>query len=63
MKRILALLTDHNRRIFMLMYSHTDLLRDINQVVDEMPNNKINWAYQQVTATYHEIFKILAQNV
>lgn len=61
-KRILALLTDRNRYVFMLMYSHTDLSRDIEQVVDEMPNSKIKWAYCQVTNTYHKIFRILAND-
>jgi hypothetical protein len=59
-KRILANLEEENRMIFKRMYSHTDLDRDINLVVDEMPAKQLNWALQQCKSTYHRIFKILA---
>ena len=59
-KRILANLEEENRVIFKHMYSHTDLNKDINLVVDEMPAKQLNWALQQCKTTYHNIFKILA---
>lgn len=59
-KRILANLEEENRVIFKRMYSHTDLDKDINLVVDEMPAKQLNWALQQCKTTYHNIFKILA---
>lgn len=59
-KRILSLLEDHNREIFMRMYSHEDLSRDINEVVDTMPAKRLDWALSQCKSSYHQIFKILA---
>lgn len=58
-KRILAKLTDGNRNIFMRMYSHEDITRDINVVVDTMPAKQLDWALQQVQNTYHKIFRII----
>ncbi len=58
-KRILGLLDDHNRHTFKRMYSHTDLEKDINQIVDEMPARQLQWALQQCTASYHNIFRLL----
>lgn len=43
----------------MRMYSHTDLDKDINTVVDELPNNRVDWALQQCKNSYYAIFKIL----
>jgi len=61
-KRILSKLDESNRDIFMKMYSHEDLDKDINVVVDELPVKKLDWALQQCKNTYHRIFKILAGN-
>ncbi len=58
-KFILSKLEDSNRNVFMRMYSHEDLSRDINDVVDSMPSKKVNWALEQCKATYYKIFKIL----
>jgi len=58
-KFILPKLTDGNRNIFMRMYSHEDLARDINEVVDTMPAKKLNWALQQAENTYYKLFRIL----
>jgi hypothetical protein len=58
-KRILGFLDDRNHLVFMRMYSHTDLEKDINEVVDNMPANQLQWALHQVTASYHRIFRIL----
>ena len=59
-KRILSKLEDKNRLVFKRMYSHLDLDKDVNLVVDEMPAPKLDWALQQCKNSYHEIFKILA---
>lgn len=59
-KRILSKLEDKNRLVFKRMYSHLDLDKDINLVVDDMPAPKLDWALQQCKASYHEIFKIMA---
>lgn len=50
-KEGLALLPEKNRLIFKRMYSHEDLDADINHVVDAMPENKLDWAMQQVMAS------------
>jgi hypothetical protein len=60
-KRILGFLDDRNHLVFMRMYSHTDLEKDINEVVDNMPARQLQWALHQVTASYHNIFRILKQ--
>lgn len=62
-KRILSKLEDDNRMIFKRMYSHNDLDKDINLVVDAMPAKKLDWALQQCKNTYYRIFKILAGKV
>ena len=60
-KRILGFLDDRNHLVFMRMSSHTDLEKDINEVVDNMPARQLQWALHQVTASYHSIFRILKQ--
>ena len=59
-KRILSKLEDCNRLVFKRMYSHLDLEKDINLVVDDMPAPKLDWALQQCKSSYHEIFRIMA---
>ena len=59
-KRILSKLDDSNHLVFKRMYSPTDLEKDINLVVDDMPAKQLNWALQQCKASYHQIFRILA---
>lgn len=58
-KRFLGLLTDHNRQIFVRMYSHDDLRKDINAVVDDMPAKQLTWALTQCENTYYNLFNIL----
>jgi len=62
-KRILSKLEDDNRMIFKRMYSHDNLDKDINLVVDAMPAKQLDWALQQCKNTYYRIFKILAGKV
>ena len=33
------------------MYSHKDLDKDINEVVDQIPDEKLDWAMQQIQRT------------
>ena len=62
-KHILSRLEESNRNTFMRMYSHEDLTKDIDTVVDEMPAKKLDWALRQAKNSYHKIFKILAGEV
>jgi len=47
-KKGLAQLEDKNRLLFNRMYSHDNLERPVNEVVDDMPEEKLNWALTQV---------------
>lgn len=60
-KRLLAMLSDNNHSTFKRMYSHTNLNRDINDVVDGMPTKQLSWALQQVQNSYYKLFKMLAE--
>lgn len=44
----LAKLTEGHQMIFKRMYSHKNLELPINDVVDLMPADKLDWAMQQV---------------
>ena len=47
----LAQCTEGQRLTFKRMYSHLDLDKDIDQVVEEMSVEKLDWAMQQVQRT------------
>jgi len=51
LKEGLAQLTSVQRHLFKQMYSHNNLDADINTVVDNMPEDKLDWAMQQVQRT------------
>ena len=51
LKELLSQTTEEQQMFFKRMYSHKDLQADINDVVDKMPDEKINWAIQQVERT------------
>ncbi len=51
LKRGLAQCTEGQQLIFKKMYSFKDLEKDINDVVDNMPEEKLDWAMQQVDST------------
>lgn len=55
-KRLLGLLDEGCRHTFNRMYSHTDLTRDVNLVVDELPSKKVSWALQQCQNSYYGLF-------
>ena len=48
LKQGLSKLKESSLFIFKRMYSHKDLNKPINDVVDEMPCDKLDWALTQV---------------
>jgi len=55
LKRGLAQLPDNWQRRFKQMYSRGNLDANINSVVDNMPEEKLDWAMQQVYASIKKI--------
>lgn len=51
LKEGLALCTDYEQSIFKRMYSHQNLELPINVVVDNMEDEKLDWAMQQIQRT------------
>ncbi len=51
LKENLAKCTEGQQFIFKRMYSHGDVNKEINQVVDDMSISKLDWAMQQVQRT------------
>lgn len=51
LKEWLLSLPEESHRIFKLMYSHKHMDRTIEQAVDAMPADKLDWAMQQVDNT------------
>lgn len=47
----LSRLEPKHHLLFKRMYSHNDTEKDINEVVDDMPEEKLDWAMQQVDRT------------
>lgn len=43
--------TPDQQHIFRRMYSHKNLEKPIDEVVDEIPEEKLDWAMQQVERT------------
>jgi len=58
-KYILSRLEDSNRLMFNRMYSPNDLEQDINITIDNLPNNRVDWALTQCKNSYHQIFTVL----
>ena len=54
LKEGLAKLPESNQLLFKRMYSHEDLEANINDVVDIMPEERLDWAMQQVQRTIDE---------
>jgi hypothetical protein len=48
LKEDLSQLPEGSQKMFKRMYSHGNLDTDINTVVDNMPEEKLDWAMQQV---------------
>lgn len=53
LKDLLSQCTEDQQMLFKRMYSHDDLERDINDAVDQMPDDKINWAISQCERTVY----------
>jgi len=53
LKDLLSQCTEDQQMLFKRMYSHDDLERNINDVVDQMPDDKINWAISQCERTVY----------
>lgn len=51
LKSDLAKLSENHRIFFKRMYSHNNPDAEINDVVDGMPEEKLDWAMQQVQRT------------
>lgn len=51
LKQLLAQCTPGQHHVFRLMYSHKDLEKPIEKVVDDMPPERIDWAICQVETT------------
>ena len=51
LKNGLSKLGDAQQLVFKRMYSNKNLKADINDVVDEMPEDKLDWAMKQVART------------
>lgn len=51
----LAQLTPEHHHIFKLMYSHKNLDLPIDEVVDAMPAERLDWAMQQVQRSINEL--------
>jgi len=47
-KNGLAKLSESHHLLFKRMYSHKNIEANINDVVDAMPEDKLDWAMQQV---------------
>ena len=53
--------TPEQQHFFKRMYSHKDLDKPINDVVDSMPKDKLSWAMEQVKRTVADNRKKRAQ--
>jgi hypothetical protein len=54
LKDLLSQCTEDQQMLFKRMYSHDDLERDINDAVDQMADDKINWAISQCERTVYD---------
>ncbi len=50
-KEGLAKLNDKHQLLFKRMYSHNNLELPIDEVVDNMPSDRLSWALEQVETT------------
>ncbi len=53
LKDLLSQCTEDQQMLFKRMYSHDNLERDINDAVDQMPDDKVNWAISQCERTVY----------
>lgn len=62
LKEVLSRLSEKNHHVFKLMYSHKDLNKDINKIVDDMPAKQLDWAIQQAYTTYYSLLDKLKES-
>jgi ABC-type uncharacterized transport system fused permease/ATPase subunit len=55
LKQGLAQCSEQQQLMFKRMYYHKDLTLPINEVVDKMPVDKLDWAMQQVQRTLDKV--------
>lgn len=55
LKEWLPKLTNEQQHIFKCMYSHLDLKKPIDEVVELMPSEKLDWAMIQVQNSLKKI--------
>lgn len=56
LKAGLSMLPDSNHMIFKRMYSPNNLDADINDVVDIMPEDRLDWAMRQVENSIKKLY-------
>lgn len=54
LKQELSQCTEEQKLLFKRMYSHKNITLSINEVVDKMPEDKLDWAMQQVVNTLNK---------
>lgn len=54
LKEGLSKLPEKSQRLFKQMYANGNLEMDINDCVDSMPSDKLDWAMQQVERTINK---------
>lgn len=57
LKKGLTLLPEGHQHLFKRMYAGGDLEKGINEVVDDMETDKLDWAMQQVQRSIDKIEK------
>ena len=63
LKKGLARLPENHHLLFKRMYSHKNLKANINDVVDQMPEDKLDWAMQQVQRALDKLNLLLAATI
>jgi len=58
LKAGLVQLPKENQIIFKRMYSHKDLSKPIDKVVDDMPVDQLDWAMTQVQNTIDNLHRV-----
>ncbi len=58
-KRLLSLLEDKHRRMFVMMYSPPEENPNVYDLVDEMPTKRLQWALTQCQNSYYTLFKVI----
>lgn len=57
LKQRLYILPERNQQVFKMMYSHKNMDASIDEVVNNMPADRLDWAMTQVQNSVDEIHK------